>query len=102
MDPICSVTKNVVDGTAHGYHLSYSHIYANGEKVLCLVVIGDSTRGSVDMTQDLQTFTLKWEELKTKLPSPESLTFRAESGLWDFSVLTGSAWVHTIARSPRR
>jgi hypothetical protein len=101
MPPLCSATKNIVDGTAREFHLSYSHIAINGEEVVCIVAIGDSTGGSVEITQTLQTFPMNMEELKAKLPCPEALTFDAESGRWDFSILTKLAWVHTADRAPR-
>jgi hypothetical protein len=100
MQPICSVTKNIMEGTAHGYHLSYHHLNVNGESVPVIVAIGDNAKGLVEMTQSLQTFTVAWEELKLKLPSPESLTFRLASGTWEYSDATALAWVPGGKRSP--
>jgi hypothetical protein len=102
MDPICSVTKNVMDGKASDYHLNYSHLNVNGKKVVCMVVIGDSAGNAVDATQSLQTFTIKWDDLKAKLPSFESVKFPADAGTWEFSGLTNPVWVHKASRAPRR
>ena len=101
MDPICSVTKNVMDGKASDFHLSYSHLNVNGEKVVCMVVIGNSAGNAVDATQSLQTFTIKWDDLKAKLPLSESLKFSADAGAWEYSG-ANPVWVHKASRAPKR